>query len=211
MDQSLGEHKYIDDIEAREDGGTPGFMQGIKAALAIRLKEQMGTVNIRKREDELIEKAFRRMRNISGLNILADDGQQRIGALSFYYDNIHYNLGVKLLNDYYGIQTRGGCVCAGTYGHFLLNVSYEDSKRIAELINSGDLSQKPGWIRLSLHPTMTDQELDITLNALEEIADNYRDMAKDYVYNKHTNEFHHKSEPEDKSIFIKDWFTLNES
>jgi hypothetical protein len=58
---------------------------------------------------------------------------------------------------------------------------------------------------------MTDQELDITLNALEEIADNYRDMAKDYVYNKHTNEFHHKSEPEDKSIFIKDWFTLNES
>jgi selenocysteine lyase/cysteine desulfurase len=206
-----GEHKYIDDIEAREDGGTPGFMQGIKAALAIRLKEQMGTVNIRKREDELIEKAFRRMRNISGLNILADDGQQRIGALSFYYDNIHYNLGVKLLNDYYGIQTRGGCVCAGTYGHFLLNVSYEDSKRIAELINSGDLSQKPGWIRLSLHPTMTDQELDITLNALEEIADNYRDMAKDYVYNKHTNEFHHKSEPEDKSIFIKDWFTLNES
>ena len=87
---------------------------------------------------------------------------------------------------------RGGCACAGTYGHFLLDVSHEKSKHITDLINHGDLSQKPGWIRISLHPTMTDDELDLIVSALGEIAINHKEWAKDYVYNNHTNEFRHK-------------------
>lgn len=203
-----GEYKYIDDIEAREDGGTPGFLQAIKTSLACRLKEQMGTENMRNREDELLRIAFRRMDKMKNVNILANNVRERLGVISFYIDNMHYNLGVKLLNDLAGIQTRGGCACAGTYGHFLLNVSYEDSHRITELINHGDLSHKPGWIRLSLHPTMTNQELDTVMDTLEYITHNHEKLAKSYRYNPHTNEYHHISEPEDKTNYVAPWFEL---
>jgi selenocysteine lyase/cysteine desulfurase len=154
-----GEFKYVDDIEAREDGGTPPFLQTIKAALCIELKNKMGVENIGKREKQLVKMAFEEMVKIPGIKILADNVTDRLGVFSFYFNDIHFNLAVKLLNDKFGIQVRGGCACAGTYGHFLLDVSYDKSKHITDLINHGDLSQKPGWIRLSLHPTMTDEEL----------------------------------------------------
>ncbi|GAP42706.1 selenocysteine lyase [Lentimicrobium saccharophilum] len=203
-----GEYKYVDDIELREDGGTPGFMQAIRTALCIELKERMGTVNIAKREEELLERAFHGMDKIPGLHILANNQRKRLGVISFYFENIHYNLVVKLLSDRYGIQVRGGCACAGTYGHYLLDVSYEHSKRITELINHGDLSQKPGWVRLSLHPTMTNNELDHILNALEEISLHHQTWMKEYMYNKHTNEFRHIQDNCQITNRVNEWFKL---
>jgi selenocysteine lyase/cysteine desulfurase len=204
-----GEYKYIDDIEIREDGGTPGFLQAIRTALAIELKKQMGTEKMRKREHELVKRAFAEFRKIDGVKILADNVEDRLGALSFYIEGVHFNLVVKLLNDRFGIQVRGGCACAGTYGHFLLDVSYEKSKKITDLINHGDLSEKPGWIRASLHPTMTDCELDILVEGVREISENHKEWRKDYIYNKHTNEFKHKQEISDKTDLVKPWFKLD--
>lgn len=204
-----GEYKYIDDIELREDGGTPGFLQAMRVAMAMEVKNQMGVDRIRRREEELLEIAFTELRQIPGLHILADKIQNRLGILSFYIDGIHFNLIVKLLSDRYGVQTRGGCACAGTYGHYLLNVSYDDSHRITELINTGDLSMKPGWVRLSLHPTMTTGELLLTTVALKEIREHAREWKKDYIYNNRTNEFRHVSEPEDKTGLISPWFSFN--
>jgi selenocysteine lyase/cysteine desulfurase len=203
-----GEYKYIDDIEIREDGGTPGFLQAIRTALAIEVKNQMKTDLIREREHELVKRAFAGFKKVKGLNILAKNVEDRLGILSFYIEDIHFNLVVKLLNDRFGIQVRGGCACAGTYGHYLLNVSHEKSKEITDLINHGDLSQKPGWIRASLHPTMTDKELDLLIEGVTAIAENHKLWAKDYVYNKHTNEFRHRNEPEDKTVNIFPWFDL---
>jgi len=204
-----GEYKYIDDIEAREDGGTPGFLQAIRTALAIKLKEQIGTENMRKREQELVHLAFEKLRDIPGLHILADNITERLGIISFFLLDVHFNLVVKLLNDRWGIQVRGGCACAGTYGHFLLNVSHEKSKHITDLINHGDLSQKPGWIRVSLHPTMTNKELDIIADAIGQISENHKEWSRDYVYNNHINEFRHKDEPEDKTSVIIPWFEID--
>lgn len=119
-----GNYKFVDDIEAREDGGTPGFLQAIRTALCIQLKEKMGVSNIQKRESELVAIALENIENIKGVHILANNVKHRLGAISFYIENIHYNLIVKLLSDRYGIQVRGGCACAGTYGHYLLNVSF---------------------------------------------------------------------------------------
>lgn len=203
-----GEYKYIDDIELREDGGTPGFLQAIRTALAIEVKNQMDTKKMHLREHELVQQAFRGLRKIKGLKILADNIEDRLGVLSFYLEDIHFNLVVKLLNDRFGIQVRGGCACAGTYGHFLLDVSHDQSKEITDLINHGDLSQKPGWIRASLHPTMTDKELETLIMAVDEISKNHLTWQKDYIYNRQTNEFRHKNEPEDKTVLIKPWFKL---
>lgn len=206
-----GEYKYIDDIEIREDGGTPGFLQAIRTALAIEVKNQLQTTLMKEREHHLVKRAFEGFRKISAVHILADNVETRLGVFSFYMENIHFNLVVKLLNDRFGIQVRGGCACAGTYGHFLLDVSYDKSKKITELINHGDLSQKPGWIRASLHPTMTDQELELLIYAVDQIQQHHKVWMNDYIYNKLTNEFRHQNDPIDKTIRIKPWFNLTEA
>jgi selenocysteine lyase/cysteine desulfurase len=168
----------------------------------------MGTEKIREREHQLVSKAFEAFRKIPGVHILADNVEERLGVLSFYIENIHFNLVVKLLSDRFGIQVRGGCACAGTYGHYLLDVSHDKSRQITELINHGDLSQKPGWIRASLHPTMTCAELDLMVEAVSQIAKNAKAWEQDYVYNRFTNEFRHHSEPEDKTVWVEKWFEL---
>jgi selenocysteine lyase/cysteine desulfurase len=202
-----GEYKFIDDIEIREDGGTPGFLQAIRSAMAMELKEQMGIDNIHKREDKLLALAFRELQNIEGLHILADNITDRLGVISFYIDSIHYNLLVSLLSDRFGIQARGGCACAGTYGHYLLDVSYEKSRRITDKINNGDLSEKPGWVRLSLHPTMTEEEVLIITDSLSQISKNHRKWTEDYTYDRHTNEFRSKY-PVNGNKTAESWLSL---
>jgi selenocysteine lyase/cysteine desulfurase len=203
-----GGYSYITDIEVKEDGGTPGFLQGIKAALAINLKEKMDTKMIQLREKELINLAYNKLSNIQGLHILADNISERLGVFSFYLDNLHHNLATRLLNDRFGIQVRGGCSCAGTYGHFLLDVDFLFSKEITDKIDSGDLSLKPGWIRLSLHPTMTDEELIYIADAISLVVENAKEWSKDYTYDYHTNEFFHKSFPHGSTESFKYWFEL---
>ena len=202
-----GSYKYVDDIEAREDGGTPGFLQSVRAALAIELKEQMGIREIHRREDELLEIVFNGLDKIPGLKIMADNVRDRMGIIFFYIEGIHYNLVVQLLNDLYGIQTRGGCVCAGTYGHFLLEVTYEKSLEITDMISHGDLSEKPGWIRWSLHPTTTNEEVKLMITALEDIVKNIGTYQKDYIYDNRKNIFWHKKEINRESK-ITEWFSL---
>ena len=203
-----GEHQYFDDIEVREDGGTPAFLQTIKAALCVKLKEQMGVKNMMQREEELVKILFGELKKIDGLHILAENIEERLGVISFYIDGVHYNLGVKLLNDRFGLQLRGGCSCAGTYGHFLLNISQETSHKITDKINEGDYSEKPGWIRLSIHPLMTDDEVKYSTNAIKELAVNYDTWQKDYTYDSCTNEFTHlnKGSASFEEQIVSDWF-----
>lgn len=202
-----GEYKFIDNIEIREDGGTPGFLQAMRTAMAIEVKQQMGADRIKEREEELIHLAFSRLREIPNLQILAANTEDRLGIISFYFPHIHYNLVVRLLSDRFGVQVRGGCVCAGTYGHYLLNVGPDKSKQITCKIDSGDLSEKPGWVRLSLHPTMTDEEVNYIADALMVIEKEHSNWQPDYVYNKHTNEFTNPFE--DRTLpLIHRWFKV---
>jgi len=201
-----GEHSYYEDVELREDGGTPPFLQTIKAALAIRLKEEIGVENIRLREEEITKKVFSRLKKITNLHLLAENIEDRLPVISSYIDNMHYNLGVKILNDRYGIQVRGGCSCAGTYGHYLLHVSKQESHKITSMIEHDDLSAKPGWIRMSLHPIMTDEEIDVILNAIEELSQNHAEWKADYTYDPHNNYFIHNSAPESEKQMVTGWF-----
>lgn len=203
-----GGYKYIEDIEVREDGGTPGFLQSIRAALAIELKEKMGVKKMKERDRELVDLALKGLRAIPGIFILADNAGDRLGIISFYHTSIHFNLIVRLLSDRFGIQVRGGCVCAGTYGHFLLEVSYERSKAITDKINLGDLSEKPGWVRWSLHPTTTDREVLYFIDSLRSVLSNIEIWEKDYVYLIRSNEFIHKSHKENPPGLYMQWFEL---
>ncbi|OAZ05119.1 cysteine desulfurase SufS [Flavobacterium succinicans] len=201
-----GEHKYIDNIEDREDGGTPGFLQVIKTALAIQLKDEMGIDNILKREHEIVAYVFDSLQNVPNIKILAAQHQERLGVISFFIDDLHFNLGVKLLNDRFGIQTRGGCSCAGTYGHFLLHVDQETSTKLVNEISLGDLIRKPGWIRMSIHPTTTSAEIEYVCNAIQSLAENHKEWAKEYQYNAETNEFLHQNATSFENTLVAEWF-----
>ena len=203
-----GEHKYIDNIEDREDGGTPGFLQVIKTALVIQLKEKMGVEKILKREREIVDYVFSSLGNIPNINILAGQHQNRLGVISFYIDNLHFNLGVKLLNDKFGIQTRGGCSCAGTYGHYLLHVDQETSHQLIDEISLGDLLRKPGWIRMSIHPTTTNEEIKFVCESIKTVAKNHKEWSKDYNYDKVSNEFIHKNAKSFEKEMVENWFKV---
>ncbi len=204
-----GEHQYFEDIETREDGGTPAFLQTIRAALSVRLKEQMGHENMAQREHELYTLAFTKLSGVKGLHILApEQSGKRLSVISFYIDDLHYNLVVRALSDHYGIQVRGGCSCAGTYGHYLLHVSHEKSKEITGKIGSGDLSGKPGWVRLSLHPIMTNEEVTYICDAIAHIAVHQESYRTQYRYSPQTNEYYPITGETPLNAKVVQWFNL---
>ena len=151
---------------------------------------------------------FSELEKIPHLHILAENLKERLGAFSLYIDNAHYNLIVRLLNDRFGIQTRGGCSCAGTYGHYLLHVDPNRSKLITDKIDSGDLSEKPGWVRISLHPTMHDDEVLYIADALGQIVQNITEWEKDYFYDCHKNEYFYKGFWKTKNFEVDKLFRI---
>ncbi|MDY7396764.1 aminotransferase class V-fold PLP-dependent enzyme [Aureibaculum sp. 2210JD6-5] len=204
-----GEYQYFDDIETKEDGGTPGFLQVMKTAMVIRLKEKMDETNIQKREEQLLTILFKKLKEIEGLYILGDLKTRRIGCVSFGIENIHYNLIVRLLNDRFGIQVRGGWSCASTYSHHLFKIKPQYSKEIMTGINNKDLSHKPGWVRLSIHPTTTEAELSFICYAIDKIVENINEWKNDYVYCASTNEFENLKKDDSEMVELtKKWFEV---
>ncbi|QST02146.1 aminotransferase class V-fold PLP-dependent enzyme (plasmid) [Pontibacillus sp. ALD_SL1] len=200
-----GEKSFIVDPEEREDGGTPGFMQAIRAALAIRLKEQMGVSAIKEKDTRLLDGLFQRLQGIGGIKILEERKKERLPIVSFYSETVHHNLLVKLLNDVHGIQVRGGCSCAGTYGHYMLNIGQEQSRKITSEIDRQNHYVKPGWVRVSLHPTMGLEDVHYISDGIEDIVGRANQYEKLYRYDSRTNGFLHENE---KDIAVNEWFTL---
>ena len=150
---------------------------------------------------------FETLEKLKGVQILAPNQKKRLSIFSFYFEKYHFNLVVKLLNDRFGIQTRGGCSCAGTYGHFLLNVDQETSTKIKNQILQGCNTEKPGWVRLSLHPTITNQELEFICDALKELSAKIEDWSKDYVYDISKNDFSYKDNQSFEKELVTYWFS----
>jgi selenocysteine lyase/cysteine desulfurase len=202
------QHRYIDDIETREDGGTPGFLQLMRAAMAIRLKESMGLKAIARREAQIVSQVFEGLQH-PRVVVLAPQHRQRLPVFSFYIPGLHYNLVVRLLNDRFGIQARGGCSCAGTYGHYLLDVGPAQSQAITTRIDRGDLSDKPGWVRLSFHPTTSTEDIDFVCQAVRDIATHGHAWACDYQPLLHSNDYTHRNPQTDAPTptqTVRAWF-----
>lgn len=204
-----GEYQYTDVIEVKEDGGTPGFLQVMRAALCLELKEKMGIENIKKRDQELLDLFYSELQKVEGLSILGNLKTERIGCVSFTVEKIHYNLIVRLLNDRFGIQVRGGWSCASTYAHYLFDIDKETSKNITEELLNKNQINKPGWVRVSLHPTMTNEELLFISDAIQQVVFNYQQWQKAYQYNPNNNEFEDLSIEETLIESVKDWFFID--
>lgn len=205
-----GGRRYIADVEVREDGGTPGSLQAIRTALCIRLKDQMNGPGqyMVVREQELCRKLLAKLAQIPGCSVLAGAQTERHGIISFTLKEIHYNLAVRLLNDRFGIQARGGCSCAGPYGHQLLGLDPADSQAFIQAIHAGDQSLKPGWVRLSLHPVMTDREVEHMAFAVRSIVSRIGEWSSDYRYNSATNSWLHTGDTGEPGGDIRELFSL---
>lgn len=190
--------RYIDDLSHREEGGTPDIVGVIRAGLAFQLKEIIGTERIERVERHFVERAVERWRKNDRIMILGDLDAERLGIVSVVFDEgrLHHSLAVRLLSDRYGIQTRGGCMCAGTYGHDLLGIGAGRSFEIRCALERGDASSKPGWVRISFSPATSEEDFLVLLDAVDELAANWQEWSADYRMVPNTDSWKHVADDE---------------
>ena len=168
------EHRYIDDVEHREEGGTPNIVGAIRAGLAFQLKQAVGTDRIRGLEEGFIERAIASWSENPNIEILGNPEADRLSIVSFVIRHgeryLHHNFIVALLNDLFGIQSRGGCSCAGPYGHRLLGIDLDTSLEFEKEISRGCEGIKPGWIRVSFNYFITEAVFQFIVDAVHMIA-----------------------------------------
>ncbi|MEM9714550.1 MAG: aminotransferase class V-fold PLP-dependent enzyme [Actinomycetota bacterium] len=168
------DHDYLDDIEHREEGGTPAIVESIRAGLVFGLKEAVGVDEIRRREERFVRRAIERWERHPDLRILGSRDAERLSIVSFVVEHgdrfLHHNFVVAVLNDLFGIQSRGGCSCAGPYGHRLLGIDLERSHAFEREITRGCEGVKPGWVRLNFNYFIDEETFDYLLDAVELVA-----------------------------------------
>ena len=186
------DHDFIADIEARERAGTPGLLQIRRAAEAFALLEAVGWQTIEQAEHAHISAAMRAWRETQGLVLYGPpDPDRRIGLVSFNLSgadgaSIHPKLTARLLNDLFGIQARAGCSCAGPYGHELLSLDEAGTEAYREAVRSGEAGMRPGWVRVSLHWSMSEAERDYLIEAVQFLAAHAERLAALYRFDSYT-------------------------
>ena len=168
------DHRFIDDHERREEGGTPAIIESIRAGLVFKLQQEVGTDEIERREEEFVQRAVARFKACPNLEILGNPYAHRLSIMSLRFKHgdkdLHYGFVVSLLNDLFGIQVRGGCSCAGPYGHSLLGMDMEYSRAIESEIEQGVMVLRPGWVRLNFNYFIAEEEFEYLLRAVELVA-----------------------------------------
>ncbi len=169
-------HVYADDIERREEAGTPGIIQKIRCGLVFALKDHIGAAGIEEREHRWLDLALERFERDDRLELLGPASRERLPILSFNVRRpdgryLHHRFVTTLLSDLFGIQSRAGCSCAGPYGHRLLGISDAESERYLCVILDGYEGLKPGWVRVGFHYVMSEAECRFLLDAASFIAE----------------------------------------
>ncbi|MGH8916203.1 MAG: aminotransferase class V-fold PLP-dependent enzyme, partial [Acidimicrobiia bacterium] len=190
-------HNYIRDPEHREEGGTPAIIESIRAGLAFRLKETVGVETIRRLEHDFIQRAILSWAQNPNIVILGNPEADRLSIVSFlirYGDRtLHHNFVVALLNDLFGIQARGGCSCAGPYGHRLLGIDLETSSQFEQVIATGCEVIKPGWVRVNFNYFIPEEEFTYLLEAVHLVADQGWRLLPLYTYQAETALWRHRA------------------
>ena len=168
------DHHYVANVERREEGGTPGVVESIRAGLVFKLQGDVGFEEIARRENAFLSRAIARLSQCENLEILGPLDAPRLSILSLRFKlgdkDLHYGYVVSLLNDLFGIQARGGCSCAGPYGHALLGMDMNYSRAIQSEMAAGNVILRPGWVRLNFNYFISESEFDYLLGAIELVA-----------------------------------------
>src|SRR5215469_15377605 len=201
-------HRYLDDPVAREEGGTPAIVESIRAGLVFGLKQAVGTDLIAAREEQLWRHVMSRWGGNAGIVVLGNPRASRLSIVSFQIRHgtqyLHHNFVVAVLNDLFGIQARGGCSCAGPYGHRLLAIGEARSHAFRDEIGHGCDGIKPGWARVNLNYFISAAQADYIAAAVELIAaDGYR-LLPQYRFDPHTGLWRHATLPPRAPLSLAD-------
>lgn len=194
------EHRYLEDPEHREEGGTPAIVESIRAGLVFALKEQIGIDLIEAREHALVAQAFEHFAAIPEIEVLGPATQDRLGIFSLRMKHndkdLHHGFVAALLNDLFGIQARGGCSCAGPYGHDLLNIDSDRSRALDAVVADGYECFKPGWVRVNFHYAADSDEITYVLAALKLVAEYGSRLLPSYVLDQQKGSWTHRDGPQ---------------
>ena len=201
-------HSYLTDPEHREEGGTPAIVESIRAGLVFQLKDAVGVDEIRRREHSFIRRALERWRAQPDIRVLGNPDLDRLAIVSFVIAHgsrmLHPNFVVALLNDLFGIQARGGCSCAGPYGHRLLGIGAELSSRYRHEIALGHEGVKPGWVRLGFNYFTSGATFEYILGAVELIARDGWRLLPDYAFDPLTGLWQHRDGCPEPAVRLAD-------
>ena len=203
------EHVYLADPEHREEGGTPAILESIRCGLVFQLKEQVGVDAIREREESFIHRAIERWEQHPNIEILGNRQAERLSIVSFIIRHhsrqyLHHNFVVAVLNDLFGIQSRGGCSCAGPYGHRLLGIDLETSHEFEREINRGCEGIKPGWVRVNFNYFIDEEVFDYMLAAVEIIASDGWKLLPQYRFTPETGLWQHAAGAAEPPLSLAD-------
>ena len=202
------EHRYLSDTVHREEGGTPAIIESIRAGLVFQLKDAVGTELIHEREEHFITRAIESWQANPNIEILGSPDARRLSIVSFVIKHkgryLHHNFVVSLLNDLFGIQSRGGCSCAGPYGHRLLGINIETSMEFERVITQGCEGIKPGWVRVNINYFISEAVFQFILKAVHWIADNGWSMLPLYCFDPLTSLWHFIDGDEHQTMRLTD-------
>jgi selenocysteine lyase/cysteine desulfurase len=205
---SSSRHTYIQDKEHREEGGTPAIVESIRAGLVFQLKESVGAATIRELEEDFIRRAITRWSANPNLRILGNKNAWRLSIVSFIVRHgssfLHHNFVVALLNDLFGIQARGGCSCAGPYGHRLLGIDVNTSCSMEQVINAGCEGIKPGWVRVNFNYFISEAQFQFLLDAVVWVATHGWKLMPHYDFCPLTGQWKHRKGRPDPAMRLSD-------
>ena len=203
------DHQFLEDHERREEGGTPAIVEAIRAGLVFKLQQEVGTELIEQKEHDFVQRALSRWQSSENIEVLGNTEADRLSIISMRIKrqgkDLHYGFVVALLNDLFGIQARGGCSCAGPYGHCLLGMDMAYSKALEEQLTEGLMIFRPGWIRLNFNYFIDEQTFDYLLRAVELIAEFGWRLLPYYFFDKNSGTWRYQKKtmslPSDLNTF----------
>ncbi len=196
---TVDETVYTDNIEHREEAGTPAIVESIRAGLVFQLKDQVGVQHIEARESSYVGAAIAHWIKNPAIRIIGNPNLPRLSITSFMLRYgprfLHYNFVIALLNDLFGLQARGGCSCAGPYGAMLLGLTDSQACMFMDRAQEGFNSVKPGWARVNFNYFISETEFQYIVSAVDLVARYGWALLPDYRIDPHSGLWSHRDKP----------------
>jgi selenocysteine lyase/cysteine desulfurase len=194
------DHQYVVNMERREEAGTPAIIESIRAGLVFALKDAVGLDTILAHEHDYLQRAITAWNDHPAIKVLGNPHAQRLSIVSFMVKRpggryLHHNAVVAILNDLFGIQSRGGCSCAGPYGHRLLGIDSKQSHEFEKEVLVGCEGIKPGWVRVNFNYFISEEAFRYVVLAVAMVAEHGWKLLPEYRFETATGIWRHRNGP----------------